>query len=140
MAIRNLTAKERILLHLFDFHRLVDEYAVPVEVTQSGIAEGVGIRVQHVTQYVHPLIEDGMVEEHTRHVKEKSRRRKAYFPTARGVNQTASLRKSLFKESVLFGTSADTAREVPLSKVFREERHEASLPSLLVELKANGFI
>ena len=50
MAVRDLTSKERILLHLFEFYRLADEYTVPEGVTQSGIAKGVGIRVQHVTQ------------------------------------------------------------------------------------------
>lgn len=45
--------------------------------TQEGIAHGVGIRIQHTTQYVKPLIEEELVEERTSHVKAKARRRKA---------------------------------------------------------------
>ena len=140
MTIRDLTVKERILLHFFDFNRFAEEYEVPEEVTQAGIAKAVGIRVHHVTQYVKPLVEAAMVEEHIRHVRGKPRRRKAYFLTPNGRHDAASLRASLFKESIPFRTQRGVIQELPLSRVYQEERRGTRLLELLNEFRSSGFI
>jgi len=57
--MRTLTVKERIQLHLFDYTRFVEAYEAPPEVTQEAIARTVGIRVQHVNQYVRPSSRNG---------------------------------------------------------------------------------
>lgn len=140
MTVRDLTVKERILLHLFDFNRFAEEYEAPVEVTQGGIAEATGIRVHHVTQYVKPLISDNLVQEDVRHIKGMPRRRKVYFLPLQGRNKVASLRNALFAETVPFRSQARGVRELLLSKIYQEERRGTSLPGLLDEFRSSGFI
>ena len=56
-----LTVRERILIHLAE-HRSEDaEYRVPSDVTQSGLADAVGIAQKHVPQYVRTLISEGLL-------------------------------------------------------------------------------
>ena len=140
MAVRDLTVKERILLHLFDYNRFAEEYEAPHEVTQSGIARAVGIRVQHVTQYTKPLIENGAVEEGVKHIQQRPRRRKAYFLSARGRHQVAALRHTLLRETVRFMPRSGKIEEVALSRIYQQERRGSRLLSLLQELEASGYI
>ncbi|MFQ5910626.1 MAG: hypothetical protein ACE5IJ_07910 [Thermoplasmata archaeon] len=140
MAIRDLTVKERILLHLFDSNRHRDEYEAPATVTQRGIANATGIRVQHVTQYVRPLISEEFVEERTSHVKERPRRQKVYFLTLKGTHRVASLRNSLFDERLPFRTRAGRIEKIPLSQIYREERRGSRLIELLDELESVGHL
>ncbi len=140
MTVRDLTVKERILLHLFDFNRFAEEYEAPIEVTQSGIAEATGIRIQHVTQYVKPLLEEGRVEGRISHISQRPRRRKVYFLTAQGKHNAATLRNSLFKEKVPLRTRSGLIQEFPLSRVYQADRRGTRLSELLDELRSTGFI
>lgn len=140
MAIRELTVKERILLHLFDFNRFAEEYEAPQEVTQGGIAKAVGIRVHHVTQYVRPLISEDLVEEKVSHITRKPRRRKVYFLSSQGRHRVASMRNSLFNENVPFRTRDGTIQELPLSRIYQEDRRGTRLSGLLDELHSMAFI
>src|SRR2546430_13870440 len=98
--MRTLTAKERIQLHLFDYSRFSDAYEAPPEVTQEAIARAAGIRVQHVVQYVRPLMADGLVEERLAHVKRSRRRHKTYSLTAKGRSHAPALRPDLSPQEV----------------------------------------
>lgn len=140
MTIKALTVKARILLHLFDYNRFADEYEAPIEVTQSRIARAVGIRVKHVTQYVKPLVAEGAVAERTSHVRRQPRRLKVYFLTAAGRQQAASLRSSLLGESVPFRTRSGETAELPLSRVYHEDRRGSSVLNLIDELNSAGHI
>src|SRR3989442_4297615 len=93
--MRTLTAKERIHLHLFDYSRFSDAYEAPPEVTQEAIARAAGIRVQHVVQYVRPLMADGLVEERLAHVKRSRGRHKAYSLTPKRRSPATALRSHL---------------------------------------------
>src|SRR2546426_8594308 len=98
--MRTLTAKERIHLHLFDYSRFSDAYEAPPEVTQEAIARAAGIRVQHVVQYVRPLMADGLVEERLAPGKRARRRRKTYSLTPQGRSHAAALRSELLRRGV----------------------------------------
>ena len=135
-----LTAKERILLHLFDHARYADAYEAPVDVTQEGIAKAVGIRGPHFQQYVKPLISEGLVEERTSHVTRQARRRKVYFLTSKGRQHVATLRTSLLKEEVALKRSTGELTHVPLAKVYHEERRGSTLLELVQEASSTGRV
>ncbi len=132
--------KERIQLHLFDYQRFEDEYEAPLEVTQEGIAQAVGINIHHATQYVRPLLSEEMLEERTSHIQGGKRRRKVYFLTVRGRNQSASLRSTLLAGEVPFRSRSGKIREVPLTEVYQEHRRGTPLCELLLELKSLGYV
>src|SRR5712691_499363 len=136
----DLTVKERTQLHLFDFNRFADAFEAPPEIAQEGIARAVGIRVQHVQQYVKPLISEGLVEERTSHVRGQTRRIKVYFLTERGRSQVATLRSALLKESVPLRGGSGEVHPVPLMAIVQGERRGSTLLELLRELESVGSI
>lgn len=140
MPIESLTVKERILLHLFDYTRFTEEFVAPFEVTQSGISEAVGIRVQHVRQNVRPMIQNELVVESTRHVQRGTRRRKAYFLTSRGRMASASLRRVLLREDVPFRSKDGIVATTSLLEVSQSQRRGSPLLKLLEEFEATGRI
>src|SRR6266545_2166836 len=79
-----LTAKERILIHLADYAKYADVVEVTPEMGQEGIARAAGIYVQHVRQFLDPLLKEGLVRERTAHVKGHRRRLKVYDLTDSG--------------------------------------------------------
>jgi len=138
--MRRLTVKERVLLHLFDYCRFTEAYAVPVGVTQEGIARATAIRVGHVVQYVRPLKAESLVEERMSHIVRQARRRKVYFLTLKGRHHVAALRASLLKEEVPFKKGTGETTLTPLMKVYQEERRGSSLLQLLEETNSKGAI
>lgn len=96
----HLTAKERILLHLGDFVRYADVVEVPAEMSQDGISRSAGIRVQHVRQFVGPLLRDGLLRERIAHVRAHRRRLKVYDLTDQGRLAAARLREQLKGEPI----------------------------------------
>lgn len=140
VTIRQLTVKERILLHLFDYNRFADAYEAPFEVAQAGISEAVGIRVQNVGYYVIPLVSKGLLKEKKAYVKGKPRRRKVYFLTFLGRQRVESHRKDLLQEIVPVRTEEGAIDEMLLSRVIREFRPGSGLLELIDELSSAGYI
>ncbi|MFP4608697.1 MAG: tetratricopeptide repeat protein [Candidatus Aenigmatarchaeota archaeon] len=91
----NFTAKEKILVHLLDYYGKNESYALPVAITQEGIAEKVGLKQNTVSYAVRNLVKEGMVEEETRRIKNKKQKRKAYFLTEEGVDEAENVREKL---------------------------------------------
>ncbi|MEF8873429.1 MAG: tetratricopeptide repeat protein [Candidatus Thermoplasmatota archaeon] len=116
----NFTAKEKILVHLFNYYGKNEGYTLPVAITQEGIAEKVGLKQNTVSYAVRTLVEEGLVEEQTRRIKNKKQKRKAYFLTEEGVDKAEEVRDEL----------ADTQVKVELNdeeKLVRVEELNAYL-------------
>ncbi len=99
-----VTVKERILLHLLESVHSTDAIEVSPRLTQSGLAEGVGIQLRHLAQFLRPLIRDGLVRERTAHVRGKRQRMKVYALTQPGRAVAVRLRDQA-------GTEAGRIRE-----------------------------
>ncbi len=140
MAVESLHVKERVLLHLFDYNRFEEEFTVPPDVTQKGIADAVGIRVHHVTQNTRPLISEDLVKETSRHIRGKPRRQKAYFLSPSGRSRVASLRSSLLKTTAPFKAESGELEEIALTTIYHERRNGSTLIELLEELRSVGYV
>lgn len=119
-----LTVNERVLLHLRESggaHDPSDAYAL----TQPGIAEGVGIRVNHVSRAVKQLIRERLVAEGTARVRGEVRKRKAYTVTAEGHAIAQRLAKEVAARNVV---AADGVKERTVSA--NEARKLVSPPTL----------
>ena len=78
-----LTVNERVLLHLRESgvaRDSTDAYLV----TQPGIAEALGIRVNHVSRAVKQLIRERLISEGIARVRGEVRKRKVYAVTSEG--------------------------------------------------------
>ncbi|TLZ70586.1 MAG: hypothetical protein E6K14_08305 [Methanobacteriota archaeon] len=95
-----LTAKERILIHLADYAKYADVVEVTPEMGQEGIAHAAGIYVQHVRQFIDPLLKEGLVRERTAHVKGHRRRLKVYDLTDSGRLSASRLREQVRGERI----------------------------------------
>ncbi|MFW5946397.1 MAG: AAA family ATPase [Candidatus Natronoplasma sp.] len=80
----NFTAKEKVLVHLLDYYGNEEGYALPVELTQEGIAELLDLKQNTVSYAVRTLVKEGLLREETRRIKNKKQKRKAYFLTEKG--------------------------------------------------------
>lgn len=117
----DLTTKEKIQLHLLDFTKFVEEYSVPFEVTQSGIAERVGIQLKHLSQYLRPLIREGIIEERTAHIVGGKQRRKVCFLTGPGLMKASKIKDLMLGSQISYMTAAGKLRDGMLMEVM--ERH-----------------
>lgn len=79
------TVGERILLHLLNFKWEPDQWDVPFETTQDGIAQCVGVMRTAVAREISRMRPDGIVEEDTKHIKGEKRKRKAYYLSTKGI-------------------------------------------------------
>ena len=137
--IIRLTTKERILLHLFDYAKYGGAVEVPPDATQEGIARASGIDVPHFTQYIRPLVLDGLVQERTAHVKGVLRRRKVYDLTDAGKMRAIRLRETV-KAEVVRVQAAGGIQQATVSQVFEEARGKASLLDIVRQATETGIV
>lgn len=97
---KTLTANEKILIHMKESFPLRDLMDAPYALTQHGISDRVGIRVNHVSRAMKTLSKDGYVEESTGRVKGEIRKRKVYSLTDRGTTKAKELREELASKIV----------------------------------------
>src|SRR6266571_2549316 len=125
-----LTAKERILIHLADYAKYADVVEVTPEMGQEGIARAACIYVQHVRQFVDPLLKDGLLRERTAHVKGHRRRLKVYDLTDAGRVAASRLREEVRDEPIRV-RDADQVRDATIGEVLRETKGKVPLGRLV---------
>ncbi len=133
-----LTAKERILIHLSDYAKYSDAVEVPAEMGQGPIAQAAGIYLQHVRQFLDPLLKEGLVRERTAHVKGHRRRLKVYNLTESGRFAAARLREQVRTEEVRV-RDAEGERLTTVGEILRES--PGSIPlSIIVREMGEGRV
>jgi len=95
MSLPRLTAEEKILLHLSDWIRSVDDYERPPEITQSGIAETTSIKRGYVAIVLSKMVDKGHVEVSLSRIRGKTRSQKSYALTPDGLSESTRLRNGL---------------------------------------------
>ncbi len=96
----NFTAKEKVLVHLLDYYGKEEGYALPVELTQEGIADRLDLKQNTVSYAVRKLVEEDLLKEETRRIKNKKQKRKAYFLTEKGFKQGKETREKIVDTEV----------------------------------------
>ena len=78
----------KIVLHLGDegSRRYSDKWDAPASLTQTLIADTIGMSRSNISRYAPDLIEWGFVEQKVKHILGASRKRSAYFLTPNGMN------------------------------------------------------
>lgn len=138
-AALHLTAKERILLHLFDFAKYADATEVPSELTPAGFADRVGVDRRHVAQSVRPLVREGLVRERTARVKGGTRRRKVYVLTDEGRRSALGIRDRV-RPLVVRVRDASGLREATVAELLTESRGSLSILEILREWIEAGVV
>ena len=96
-----LTVEEKICLHLLDYIQLRDEFVLPEEISQNGIAEAIGVQRGHASVALISLKKKELVTEKVSRVSDSSRRIKVYFLTRTGLDETLKAKKMFEETSVV---------------------------------------
>lgn len=95
-----LTVGERIILHLRQFSKYQDDYDVPFDVSQDGIASALRISRAHAAIELKKLKEGGDVSERLAHIRKGKTRRKVYFLSPIGEEKGRRIREFAEKEGI----------------------------------------
>lgn len=105
-----LTVGERILLHLARFSKFQENYDVPPDVSQDGIASALRISRAHAAIELKKLKENSEVNERLAHIKGGKSRRKVYFLTPDGEERARQVREYAEKEGIEIAPLLDLRR------------------------------
>ena len=92
---RQLTVEEKICVHLLGHHHRSHEYVLPQDISQTGIAESVGVQRGHASVALISLKKKDLVEERISRVHESNRRKKVYFLTEAGLEEAVKIKKMI---------------------------------------------
>jgi len=99
--MKRITVKDKILLHIQQYKGYQQEYELPKELTQAGIAAGVGISRSHAAITLAKLRDKEYVNDQLARVQGMHRQRKVYFITPRGEIYTAGVRDIFYTKTVM---------------------------------------
>lgn len=95
-----LTVGERIVLHLAQYSRLQEDFDVPLDVSQDGIALALRISRAHAAIELKKLKESEEVWERLAHIKRGKTKRKVYFLTPKGEIKSNRIREFAQSEGI----------------------------------------
>ncbi len=91
-AEKRLNVACRALLHLVPYIRYEFERYCPVEITQRGIAESLGVCRPFMTKLLNKLVVEGLVQCMTKHAFTSKREEKGYVLTEKGMKLATEIR------------------------------------------------
>ncbi len=116
--IKDVTVKERILLHLSRFSNILPGqiYNVPFDLTQDGIAMATGITRSHASLDLKKLGETGMVTNWQAHQRGVRSKRLVYSITPAGIEKADRTREKLKNEGIDIDVILDMRKCDPETK------------------------
>ncbi|MFP4142610.1 MAG: tetratricopeptide repeat protein [Thermoplasmata archaeon] len=133
----NFTAKEKVLVHLLDHYGEDEGYALPVEITQEGIADSLGLKQNTVSYAVRNLVKEDMLREETRRIKDKKQKRKAYFLTDSGFEEAKKTKKKMANTEVEVASDQEKS-PIKLGEINAYYQTNYSLLEILQKIKEKG--
>ena len=120
--LAEFTVEQRVLFHLWDHPLSPSEWEGRPELTQAGISKEVGIARKHLPRTLKRLLEQGYIDQETRHVPGARQRCRVYGLTTSGKAAAEQVRASVLVREVLVEgeekpISDLTGHELPLLNV-----------------------
>ncbi len=116
-AVPRLTVDKKILLHLYETHHTEEDFEVPKEVVQEGMAEAISIRRDNIPRTMKRLKEEDLVDERLKRIKGLPRKRKAYFLTAKGLDYAKEVFEDIASLDVFLQVSDGSIKTLELKDV-----------------------
>ena len=92
---RQLTVQERVLLHLHDRYMIENAWDAPIEHSQSGVSNAVGVHRRHLPRTMRRLEDSNLITIELRHVANTKRKVQVYSLTDKGQKMASDLLKSI---------------------------------------------
>ena len=137
---RLFTVNERVLLHLKESGSAGQSIDLPAPITQEGIAEALGILVNHVSRAVKTLQAQGLIREATARIKGDIRKRKIYLITEDGMAVANSVAKRIGDTTVSVRDSRQRTREMPASEAKPLLQPPRTYTALMARLDDRGVL
>ncbi|NLK25872.1 MAG: hypothetical protein GX307_04765 [Euryarchaeota archaeon] len=96
----SLTVGERILLHLLQYVKYLDEDVAPIDITQDGVAAALRISRAHAALELKKLKESGDVKERLSRIRRGRTKRKVYFLTVAGEERANEVQDFIEAEGI----------------------------------------
>jgi len=129
----NFTVAEKILLQLLDYGRYENEYFVPFDITQMGLAKTIRADRTAVSKNLKKLKEQNYIFDRLAHGEGIKRKRKVYFMTEPGVTLALEIKKYVQDIPITLKKMDEKTLEMRICDV---KDHIESKPSL-VEILSN---
>src|SRR5512136_1892540 len=97
-----LTVKEKLLLELDQHSCEEDRGDYPIELTQKGLGESIGVRRSHVALSLQGLVEDKLVEVKKGRIEGEKRRQNIYILTPNGRSHAHEIRARVLSQDADF--------------------------------------
>lgn len=135
-----LTSLEKIVIHLRESPPYRKEMGAPFSLTQQGIADSVGMRLNHVSRAVKKLKETGYVSEMTARVRGEIRKRKIYLCTQEGFSLAEQIKDEISKRKILVKEGQSKTREMPFSELRDNLGFSVSTLDIITNIDGSGTL
>lgn len=135
-----MTVNERVSIHLLRFYRYAEEFEVPFDLTQYGIAHYIGIQQKHVPRAMKKLIDDNIVEERVSHIKKSPRKQKVYFLTQEGFGFANNLKERFLAASIRFQTEIEVYDEITMGNAMERLGEDTTILDIILNLSEDNII
>jgi len=136
--VKNFTAKDKVLVHILSYYGIENTYTQPVEITQEGIAESVGLRQNTVSYAVRNLVKEGLLYDETHRIKGKKQKRKAYYLTEDGVEKAEEIKKEMKNTSIKVNVEGEQ-KEIKIGEINTYFHTNMSVIDILKESEDGVF-
>jgi hypothetical protein len=109
--------RERVILHLLGYHKYLQDSDAPAALTQEGIADAVDVGRNNVSKVANSLVEEGVAEVYTKHVKGFPSVKKVYFLTQKGYLGALELKADLERTKIIIIDFDGKAHEEEIGKL-----------------------
>lgn len=104
---RNFKSKDKVLVQLLDYFGNQEKFTQPVEVTQGGLADTLGLKQNTLSYSLRKMVENDMLIEGSHRIEGKKQRRKAYFLTEKGAEKAEEIKKEIANTTVNIEVDGD---------------------------------
>jgi type II secretory pathway predicted ATPase ExeA len=94
---KRLTVNERFMVHILAYQAYIDSWEVPYQITQKGLAEGIGINRGEVPRAAKALKEMDLIFDERKHIIDETRKKVVYFLSRKGLQEAVKIRNHLMK-------------------------------------------
>ncbi|MFH0815346.1 MAG: AAA family ATPase [Methanobacteriota archaeon] len=134
-----LTAADKILLHLREYWLASGKLEFPANITQRGIADATHLVLTHVPRALKRLRDEGLIREVSGHIEGERRRYKAYFLTDDGMRTATSMRAELLASEITM-RRGDSLIPMKLGEALEMAGPGTGLLDVIRKLDENGVL
>ncbi len=113
---RNFKSKDKVLVQLLDYFGNQEKFTQPVEVTQGGLANKLGLKQNTLSYSLRKMVDNDLLIEESHRIEGKKQRRKAYFLTEKGAEKAEDIKREMTNTTVKIEVD-DDEKEMKLGDI-----------------------